>query len=89
MGWGDKGSRRRGGVMTDRHSGYIVALAADVREDDAEEGVLNAIRMIRGVASVTPVIAEPGAGMITAMRRDREWSDALFKLIKDPPGGES
>jgi len=72
--------------MTDRHSGYIVVLAADVREDDAEEGVLNAIRMIKGVASVKPVTADAGAGAIASMRRDREWSDALFKLIKDPPG---
>jgi hypothetical protein len=74
--------------MTDRHSGYVVVLAADVREDDAEEGVLNAIRMIRGVAGVEPVLADFGPQAIASMRRDREWSDALFKLIKNPPGYE-
>ena len=72
--------------MTDRHSGYLVVLAADVREDDAEEGVLNAIRMIKGVASVEPVTADPGAQAVASMRRDCEWSDALFRLIRDPPG---
>jgi hypothetical protein len=34
--------------VTDRHSGYIVVLAEDIREDDAE-GTLNALRMVRGV----------------------------------------
>lgn len=42
--------------MTDRHAAYIVTLEQDVRTDDAEEGVLNAIRQIRGVLSVEPVI---------------------------------
>lgn len=33
--------------MTDRHAGYIVTLAADIREDDAEH-IINAIRMVKG-----------------------------------------
>ena len=75
--------------MTDRHSGYLVVLADDIREDDAEEGVLNAIRMIRGVASVKPVTAEPGAQAIAAARRDNAWRGALIYLISNPPRMES
>ena len=45
--------------MTDRHAGYIVTLERDMREDDAEESVLIALRMIRGVASVDPIVSGP------------------------------
>lgn len=41
--------------MTDRHAGYIVALEEDIREDDAEE-TLNAIRNIKRVVGVEPII---------------------------------
>lgn len=73
--------------MTDRHAGYIVVLAADVREDDAEEGVLNAIRMIKGVVSVKPVVASYEQE-IAEERRDGEWRDALYRLARNGPGGE-
>ena len=42
--------------MTDRHSGYIVVLESDIREDDSQN-VINAIRMIKGVISVDPIIS--------------------------------
>ena len=64
--------------MTDRHAAYIVILDTDIREED--EGVLAALRMIRGVASVEPVTADPLAGQIAAGRRDREWLDRLGAL---------
>lgn len=38
--------------MTDRLKGCVVAFEKDIREDDAE-GILNAIRMIKGVADVS------------------------------------
>lgn len=41
----------RGGVMTDRLKGCVVVFTDDFREDDAEP-LLNAIRMLKGVASV-------------------------------------
>ncbi len=41
--------------MTDRHAGYLVTLDRSIREDDAE-AVLNALRMTRGVLTVTPII---------------------------------
>ena len=43
--------------MTDRHAGYVVTLAEDVREDDAQP-ILEAIRMIKHVASVEPVVSD-------------------------------
>lgn len=38
--------------MTDRIKGCVVAFDHDIRDDDAQ-GLLNAIRMIKGVQSVT------------------------------------
>lgn len=46
--------------MTDRHAAYIVVLAEDIREDDAEH-VLNALRMVSGVVSVEPVVCRSAA----------------------------
>jgi len=43
--------------MTDRHIAYTVLLKEPVREDDAES-ILNALRMIKGVAKVTPVVQD-------------------------------
>lgn len=43
--------------MTDRHAGYLVTLAHDTREDDAEQ-IVNAIMMIKGVAACTPIVSD-------------------------------
>lgn len=67
--------------MTDRHSAYIVVLNSDIREDDAEH-IINALRMVKGVASVEPVIADYNQH-IARVRVDREWRDRLLKLLKD------
>lgn len=45
--------------MTDRHSGYLVTLEADVREDDAER-IRDALGMVKGVLTVEPVLADIG-----------------------------
>jgi hypothetical protein len=70
--------------MTGRHAGYIVVLADDIREDDAEESILTALRMIKGVLSVTPVIAEYEQ-VIARQRRDGRWIEALRKLAQNGP----
>jgi hypothetical protein len=70
--------------MTDRHAAYIVVLDDDIREDDAE-GTLNAIRHIRFVAGVTPVI-DTYEFHVARVRRDCEWRDALGKLAVEGPG---
>jgi hypothetical protein len=43
--------------VTDRHCGYTVVLDREVREDDSEH-IINAIKMIRGVLDVTPVVSD-------------------------------
>jgi hypothetical protein len=74
------------GAMTDRHAGYIVVLAEDIREDDAE-GILNALRMVRGVISVTPVISDHTQA-VARERRDEKWRDALRDLARNGPREE-
>ena len=71
--------------MTDRHSGYVVVLNRDIREDDAE-AVINAIRMVKGVLSVEPVEGDVSGKLIAEMRRDRQWQKALFDLAGTGPG---
>jgi len=70
--------------VTDRHAGYIVVLAEDIREDDAED-TLNALRMVRGVVSVTPVVADHGQA-IAGERQDDKWRVALLDLARNGPG---
>lgn len=44
--------------MTDRYIALTVILDREIREDDAEP-VIEAIRMIKGVSKVTPVVSNP------------------------------
>ena len=47
----------RGGDMTDSLKGVIVAFDRDIRVDDAEP-LIEAIKMIKGVADVSPSVAD-------------------------------
>lgn len=67
--------------MTDRHSAYIVVLKDDIREDDAK-WTINALRMVKGVASVEPVVADTDQ-QIAHIRVDHEWRDRILKMLKD------
>lgn len=60
--------------MSDRIKALIVHLETDLRDDDAK-GLEDALRRIRGVSSVTPLIAEPDH-MIAVER-------ARLDLVKD------
>ena len=67
--------------MTERHAGYVVVLAEDIREDDAEN-ILTALRMISGVASVKPVTAD--LGMIIAREQvHAEVREKLARLVEE------
>jgi hypothetical protein len=70
--------------VTDRHSGYVVTLAADVRDDDAQ-AIITALRMVRGVISVEPVIADIQS-LIAESRRDLEWREALRAMVQGMRG---
>lgn len=63
--------------MTDRHKGYIVVLEDDLREDDGES-TLNAIRQIRGVLSVEPVVAD----MTDHFARSRVRHELTMEMLK-------
>jgi hypothetical protein len=70
--------------MTDRHSGYIVTLADDVRDGAESETIMSALRLIRGVVSVTPITSDPLA-TVARNRRDSAWHAALRRLVVDGP----
>jgi hypothetical protein len=67
--------------MTERHAGYVVTLAEDTREDDAEH-IINALRMIRGVLSVEPVHAGTDVSIATE-RAKAEMRAGLLSLLKE------
>jgi hypothetical protein len=62
--------------MTARHAGYIVTLADDVREDDAEH-IMTALRMISGVVSVKPVTAD----LKMVMAREQAHAEVREKVL--------
>ena len=64
--------------MTDHHSGYIVTLATDIREGDAE-AIINALRMVKGVLSVKPLV-DDHCQHIANERAYREWGDMLYRI---------
>ena len=65
--------------MTDRYHSVAVVLKKDVREDDAEF-ILNAIRMIKGVLSVKPYIADHVAHMAEE-RAKKELEDRILEVF--------
>jgi hypothetical protein len=64
--------------MTDRHAGYIVVLDEDIREDDAEL-IINAIRMVKCVQSVVPVVSDYSVH-IAEERADAKWREKMRRL---------
>lgn len=65
--------------MSDRYNAIIVVLEKDIRSDDAES-TLAAIRMIRGVSSVTGNIVDLGSH-IAEQRARSDLSKRLFEVI--------
>ena len=70
--------------MTDRHAGYIVVLDQNIREDDAQP-ILDAIKLIKHVVDVRPVVAEPGAycaahrGRLDTLASLSDWLVAEYR----------
>jgi hypothetical protein len=73
--------------MTDRHAAYIVVLHRDIREDDAEQ-IIEALKMIKFVASVEPVTASLDQ-QVAIGRRDLQWVEALGRLARGGPQGST
>lgn len=68
--------------MTDRYNAIIVVLDRDIRDDDAEP-LLNAIRMMRGVASVEPQVSGYSADYAARRRLALELEAKISALIAD------
>lgn len=57
-------------------------LEQDIREDDSEESVLAALRMIKGVIDVKPVVNEAGAA-IERTRAEHEIGRKLLDFYRE------
>lgn len=68
--------------MTDRHSGFLVVLHHDMREDDAEH-IRHAIQMINGVQGVTPVPADHTSEFLHQFRIRTELAQRLHELANN------
>jgi hypothetical protein len=68
-------------AVTDRHSSYIVVLDHDVREDDAEQ-TLSALRQIRGVLTVEPVVSDYEQH-VAESRATRSMREKLYDFMKE------
>lgn len=69
--------------MTDRHAGYVVTLEQPIRDDNADP-TINAIKQIKGVLSVEPIINDGDLDMkeMVARSRARSWLfDQVFKAF--------
>ena len=67
--------------MTERVKGFTVTLSKDIREDDFEY-ILNAVKMIRGVAHVEPTLAAPQDHAIR-VRFKMELQQRLDQLMNE------
>lgn len=66
--------------MTDRHAGYVVTLDRDIREDDAE-ATIAALRQIKGVAGVEPVVADLNSAMAHVRVRSELKAEA-YEMVR-------
>ena len=62
--------------MTDRIAGYVVTLEQDMRDDDVES-TTNAIRMVKGVIGVQPLISSPELLIAYQRAKNKIWSKIL------------
>lgn len=67
--------------MTDRYKGAVVVFERDIREDDAEQ-LLKALGMIKGVASVSPSIAE-AEDYMNRQRVHNEIQKSLYNALNE------
>lgn len=66
--------------MTDRIKGFTVALTHDIRDDDCER-IVDAIKMIKGVAGVAVHVADPSDYMARKQVKS-ELQDKIFEWFK-------
>lgn len=66
--------------MTDRLEGVMVTFEKPTRDDDSE-ATIAAIRQIKGVLAVTPILQTGESGMV-GIRIRRELIDRLYEVLK-------
>ena len=66
--------------MTDRLKGFVVVLNADIREDDAQP-ILDAIRQLRGVLTVQPIVAGID-DFIAEERAKQKFLDKFMEVMR-------
>lgn len=66
--------------MTERHSAYIVVLNHDLRADDAD-ATINALRLLRGVVDVQPVVTDVSSALVANTRLKNELTKSLYHWI--------
>jgi hypothetical protein len=71
--------------MTNRYHSLTVALSRDMRDDDAE-GLVNAIKMMRGVIDVSGNVTNDITSYVAQARAHRELADKLWDVLypKEP-----
>lgn len=65
--------------MTDRYAGFVVTLEQDMRSDDAEQTIA-AIRQIKGVIAVEPILASAEIHMAN-VRAQREIENKIMMVL--------
>ena len=67
--------------MADRVKGFTVALDKDIRIDDVEF-IINAIKMIKGVNNVSPLISD-SSDFIARSRYKSEVQEKILKTLSE------
>jgi hypothetical protein len=65
--------------LSDRYNYLIVVLEKDLKDEDAQP-LLEAIKCLRGVLSVTPNVSDP-AGWTAEERVRRELTEKLLQVL--------
>ena len=66
--------------MTDRHAGYIITLEQNIREDDSE-ATIAALKQIKGVLNVEPVVGDHRIAIAEARAR-MDLTQKLFDALE-------
>jgi hypothetical protein len=67
--------------MSDRFNSLTVALTKDIRDDDAE-WIINAIRMIKGVANVTGNVVDHNS-YAASSRWKTKAREKIYQVLKE------
>jgi hypothetical protein len=68
--------------MTERHSGYVVALEQTLSAEDAAR-IVDAIGQLRGVASVSPIAGNVLTERVGEMRAHTNLSARILDVLED------